>query len=459
VEADHPPGTFWRGPAAAKYYDALAGSFASQEEFINGIFDAIQPETAPESVLLQYWEYIRGSLDCIATPSDVEELRAAVVTLYRAPFSGTVEGLVAMITGFLPLVDVRDSLLTSALPGILPLVLEATGRVLEIWYPPLQVTEFQVDCVARRFMRDGDALRTVRPIADFFSSLPLAGDTLARWSHGTDTTLRVTRWDDDPETTGIIIQTEDVLTPSQHGSLDFATIFSVSANLPLLREFATVEVLKDFGAGLVIVTDRTTIELETTTMILLDSTTLASDSNSLILGSGGPGGKTLNGDVEMEYVIRGKIRPAINDANIVFRLRPRVAGVSVANGADFSMATVRVGNASQAESSEINFWGLTGSFGFTDVGADSDSFMEVDIRVAAASTLNGVTVHRGYRSRMWYHSDESDTNVISESRGTWSGVGNIDGFEIVSIPDSQPNGIRAKTQLSISTPLIKPTSP
>ena len=188
-----PPGRFWEGPEAERLVAGIAGALFTPATTIDGLFDAIQPETASIPVLRQYYDYLRGSLDCVAIPSDEEDLRAAVVQLFRAEFAASAAGMAAMIKGFLPLVEIRESQETSTLPKTLPLVLEPTGRIYEIWYPSLQNSASQVECVARRYMRDGDALRMVTPNAELVVTGSTAAETLFTWVHGIPATLVVER--------------------------------------------------------------------------------------------------------------------------------------------------------------------------------------------------------------------------------------------------------------------------
>ena len=188
-----PPGRFWEGPEAERLVAGIAGALSTPATTIDGLFDAIQPETASVPVLRQYYDYLRGSLDCVATPTDEDDLRAAVVQLFRAEFAASAAGMAAMIKGFLPLVEIRESQETSTLPKTLPLVLEPTGRIYEIWYPSLQNSASQVECVARRYMRDGDALRMVTPNAELVVTGSTAAETLFTWVHGIPATLVVER--------------------------------------------------------------------------------------------------------------------------------------------------------------------------------------------------------------------------------------------------------------------------
>lgn len=449
VEAVHPSGTFWRGPEANRYYDSVAGSFASNESFINGIFDAIQPETAPFSVLVQYWNYIRGSLDCIAMPSEVEDLRAAVVRLYRSPFSGTVEGLIAMISGFLPLVDVRESLLTSALPGILPLVLEATGRVLEIWSPPLKVTEFQVDCVARRFMRDGDVLRAVRPFPDIFQAGEDAQNITLRWTYCGGCVLRVQRWDDEPSI-GSMLQTVDFATPAQHGTETLDTVFAIPATQSLATQWITIEVLKDFGSGLEAATARsqTEINLEDI-MIVVDDITAGSDVNSLIVLA--PAG----GDVDISYEIQARLRVPESEATSI-RLMPRVGGVTVGPGVDFTRRQF-INSAPNAGAAGTGFWELSSGVAITE-SVFNNPLVVITATIEAAQTVNGQSVERRLCAKVTYHSDDGAAAIGNQKRelvASWRGLGDIDGFELTTVANPSA-GIKTGSQLKLLTPAVKP---
>lgn len=251
-----PPGPFWQGPAAERFIRAVAGAIMPAAELSADIFGRIQPETATRSVLEQWWNYLRGDLDCIATPASDADLRAAVVRLWRSEFSGTAAGMDQMISGFLPLVDVRESLPTSALPCDLPCSLDPTGRVFEIWHPSLQNTTEQVECVARRFMRDGDALRRVTAQATWLHTGPLASDTGFAFSYANGSSLVVERA---PGSGQPATETNTIPLTSQHGFLATADAFPLVTPSDTItgQEFRWA-FEKDFGAGAIAITAQQT---------------------------------------------------------------------------------------------------------------------------------------------------------------------------------------------------------
>jgi len=178
-----PDGFFWRGEAAERFVRALARAWQTPGDFVGDLRDAIYPGTCGYDVLVQWWDFLRGDLACVAIPTDIEDLRERVLALLSAADAGTPAGLRVVIQSYLPYVDVYESLPVSWIPSTVPFDVEPTGRVLEVWYSPLINTEASVRCVVEAFKAAADALRLVSPTLTWGTSGPIASENLIRWTY------------------------------------------------------------------------------------------------------------------------------------------------------------------------------------------------------------------------------------------------------------------------------------
>lgn len=227
VESLLPDGPFWRDAAAARFVAALASAWYPLAEFLDNLPAGIDPATADRRVLLQWWQYLRA--ECLATPVDTEVLRETVIRLLAADAVDTPAGLRAMVQAFLPMVDVEDALSVSTLPASLPVALEATGRILQVWHSPLIYPAELVRCVVQRYQRAGDALRLIIPTSQFQMTGTNAGQVGIFWQYQRDSDLHAELYDD----TNALFASED-LAVSESASLLASTLFS----LPALSDIA-----------------------------------------------------------------------------------------------------------------------------------------------------------------------------------------------------------------------------
>ena len=250
-----PEGFFWRGPAADRFVDALTDALLPAATFIDGLCDCIFPGTAARSILVQWWNYLEA-LGCLAIPIDDDKLRAAVLGILGAANADTPAGLAAYIGGFLPFVELTESLPVSTLPRAVPFDLEPTGRILEVWHAPLIDPTETVRCVVRPIVRAGDALRLVSSSATWIHNGPLASDTGFAWTYANGSSLDVERA---PGSGQPATETNTIPLTSQHGFIATADAFPLLNPSDAIagQEFRwTFE--KDFGAGAVTITAQQT---------------------------------------------------------------------------------------------------------------------------------------------------------------------------------------------------------
>jgi hypothetical protein len=174
-----PDGAFWRLPATERYLQALAAAVEPLAQRIHGLASEIIPSTADRAVLLQWWEAVRSG--CVATPVDTEELREKVLSALGASPAHTPAGLQSLLDAALTAVELSESLPVSNVPGDVPMSIEPTGRILELWYMPLIEQPEAVRCVARGYAPAGDELRLVAPDARFGKVGELADEQAIFW--------------------------------------------------------------------------------------------------------------------------------------------------------------------------------------------------------------------------------------------------------------------------------------
>jgi hypothetical protein len=179
-----PDGVFWRMTATERYLQALAAAVEPLAQSVQDLAREIVPSTAGRDVLLQWWESVRSQ--CVGTPIDTEELREKVIAALGASPGHTPAGLQSLLDAALTSVEMSESLPVSNVPGDVPMDVEPTGRIIELWHMPLIDHAETVRCVARGYAPAGDELRIVAPDATFQTVGELANQQALAWKFARD---------------------------------------------------------------------------------------------------------------------------------------------------------------------------------------------------------------------------------------------------------------------------------
>lgn len=185
-------GSWWEGDAVERFLDGIVRAFGDTVERIWTLPDAVAPFNAERPVLEQWYEYL-AVVDCVAIPSDTEDLRTRVLALLAAESTAFFDGLERTVLAYLPLIEINDLLPISALgwntsgdPAALvpPFPCDPWADVVEAWYPLDFVPREQVVCVLRPFIPGVAVVRPVAPSALFYGDPDsvFAGDWSLQWS-------------------------------------------------------------------------------------------------------------------------------------------------------------------------------------------------------------------------------------------------------------------------------------
>lgn len=249
VRSFMPDGFFWRGEAGDRFVEAMANSWADSVQFIADLTAAIDPARTPHrSVLLQYWAYFDN--DCIAIPIDTEELRTLVLAFLSIRAIETPAGQEAFIEGLLPLAEFAESLPVSWIPADVPFLVEPTGRVIQIWYPPLIYPAEYINCIARPVTQAADAIQHATPGGVVVSVYPhLVQDVGVHWHfvRGEAARLRIVV----EHTTGTILADDFYAITDEFGVDTLDNMIGLAATDELEQTRITVTVQRDYldGAG------------------------------------------------------------------------------------------------------------------------------------------------------------------------------------------------------------------
>ncbi len=187
-----PAGEFWTTEAVQTFVRALARAFEPAAQVVEGLRDAIFPGTAEREVLLQWWEYIRNR--CTITPSNTEDLRAAVLSAISSPPGHTFAGLQDLIRGQgLGFVQLRHKLPISNIPAPVPFPVNPHARILEVWNPPLIHSPERVRCIVRDFSQSADFIRYLEPEGAWRAIGPTAYETAFIWRNVPNGRVRARR--------------------------------------------------------------------------------------------------------------------------------------------------------------------------------------------------------------------------------------------------------------------------
>ena len=218
-----PAGDFWADEAAKTFAAALAGAVEPLAKFADGLRAAVFPGSADRSVLLQWWAFVRS--DCAATPTDTEELRAAVIAAISSPPGHTIAGLRKLVAGQgLPFVELRHRLPISELPMPVPSPVNPHARILEVWNSPLLHNVDQVRCIVREFAQAADVLRFVAPRTEWRGNSDRADRNVFSWTHCPDSVVRFERRE---ALGGPLAESVSLALPAEHGQVLASNVFAV----------------------------------------------------------------------------------------------------------------------------------------------------------------------------------------------------------------------------------------
>lgn len=437
-----PTGAFWHGPEAERFVNGIADAWGPSFALLDELVTELDVQTATRPVLLQWWNYLVGEDACVPLPSDTELLREVVRAFLGSESGYTIAGLERLVSALVPFLELRESLPTSTFPLILPSPLEDSGRILEVWYPPLFVAPETAECAIRLFSRI-DTLRFVAPAATIGVRGATAGLVDLSWTFATDCLLRCERWSGTPGTSTLLDSTTLTLA-TQHGQITLADALALAPGLPVLGSFVRLVFRRDLGDGVVDITAPLDQEITFMGTILLGTATATTDVNSLIVSG-------LQGNTELEYTLIAWIVLPDNEQPDI-ELRPRVGGASVAPGAGgFRLRGSRLwqANTGPARADWVMTTGPT-----TSPSASGNQLVEMRIECRAAETINGVTVPRSLYGYLAFHYDDSGVGTaenIEQFTASWTGAGEIDGFELVTVP-APSAALRTGTTFSVFTP-------